>query len=319
MRLVTLAFFPLFFTACAPQGLDSYEGEEPGQSFEPSDDNESGSLELPESNHPPFVFEGVTWASQEDFVKSGRRCAFEMTDEEAALIEEELSALEEAGMVAPPASGSTINVYFHVIHSGSTGKLTATQVADQMSVLSAAYASTGFTFNLVSTDYTDNATWFAMGYGTSTEKTAKTALRQGGSADLNIYTANPGGGLLGWATFPTSYSSNPKDDGVVLLYSSVPGGSAAPYNLGDTATHEVGHWMGLYHTFQGGCKSSGDSVSDTEPEKSAAYGCPTGRDTCRGGSVDPITNFMDYTDDSCMNTFSSGQTSRMQTAWSTYR
>jgi hypothetical protein len=179
MRLVTLAFFPLFFTACAPQGLDSYEGEEPGQSFEPSDDNESGSLELPESNHPPFVFEGVTWASQEDFVKSGRRCAFEMSDEEAALIEEELSALEEAGMVAPPASGSTINVYFHVIHSGSTGKLTAAQVADQMSVLSAAYASTGFTFNLVSTDYTDNATWFAMGYGSSSREVGQVRLAPG--------------------------------------------------------------------------------------------------------------------------------------------
>jgi hypothetical protein len=277
----------------------------------------------------PFFFEGEEWQSQEDFVQAGRRCqTFHPDAETMAELEEEflfeLSQRPDSAFESLFTSPTYVNVYFHVIRKGtgvSNGDVTTTMINNQMTVLNNAYAGVGVKFQLISVDRTTNATWYTMSPGSTAEANAKAALRKGTADDLNIYTANPGGGLLGWATFPSSYAGAKSKDGVVLLYSSLPGGTAAPYNLGDTGTHEVGHWMGLYHTFQGGCsQTAGDYVSDTPAEKTAASGCPTGRDTCPTLSgLDPIRNFMDYTDDSCMNTFSSGQVSRMRAQWDAYR
>jgi Pregnancy-associated plasma protein-A len=214
-----------------------------------------------------------------------------------------------------------IPIYWHVIRSSNgAASLTTQQITDSISVMNAAYAGTSFSFTLVATDYSNNDTWYTAGYGSPAERDMKNALRQGGSNALNVYSNNMGGGLLGWATFPSSYASSPKLDGVVILESSVPGGSAVPYNEGDTLTHEAGHWLGLYHTFQGGCSKTNDYVSDTPQEKSSAYACPHGRDSCtRDPGVDPIYNFMDYTDDNCMFEFTPGQAARMSAQWDLYR
>ena len=277
----------------------------------------------------PFKWQDEEFVSQKAFIESGRRCATDHDPERIKDMERDFAQkLLARGGDAPElnVAGGVIPVYWHVINKGTgsaNGDIPASQITAQMNVLNAAYAGTGWSFSLVSTDRTTNSAWYAAGPGTTAQTQMKNALRQGSKNALNIYSSNIGGGLLGYATFPASYAGNPKDDGVVILYTSVPGGTAAPYNLGDTGTHEVGHWMGLYHTFQGGCASSsttgGDLVADTPAERSSAFGCPVGRNTCTSAGNDPITNFMDYTDDACMTQFTTGQDTRMDAQFTTYR
>jgi hypothetical protein len=214
-----------------------------------------------------------------------------------------------------------VPVRWHVVRSGtatSQGNIPDTWITNQIQVLNNAYSGTGFSFQLVSIDRTTNSQWYTGCYGGG-ERKMKKALAIDPANNLNIYSCRPSQGILGYAYLPNSFNEADFRHGVVLLDQSLPGGNASPYNLGDTATHEVGHYLGLYHTFQGGCQNPGDSVADTPAEASAAYGCPTGRDTCSSAGLDPITNFMDYTDDACMNTFSTGQSDRMHSMTSTYK
>lgn len=255
-----------------------------------------------------------------------RTCGTTISDERLAAAE----AHFQANKVVPnsfAALKATINVHFHVISKDSTlagGNIPDSQITDQISVMNKAYANSAITWVHASTDRTTNAAWFNnVGPDTSEQTAMKKALRIGNAKDLNIYTvgftSGAGAGLLGYATFPSSYAGAPNDDGCVILHSSLPGGTSAPYNLGQTLTHEAGHWVGLYHTFQGGCSGSGDQVADTPAEASSAFGCPSNRDTCSGAGVDPIHNFMDYTDDSCMTQFTTGQTTRLRSQIATYR
>ncbi|THH01883.1 hypothetical protein EW026_g915 [Hermanssonia centrifuga] len=259
----------------------------------------------------------------------GRACASHPSDEKVLEYEAHFAAhkVEKESFSTDAAAAATVSVYFHVISKDSTtagGNVPDSQLAAQITTLNQDYSGSGLTFTLAGTTRTVNSQWFnQVGPDSSLQTTMKKQLRQGGANALNVYTvgfvSGSGAGLLGYSTFPSDYSSNPTDDGVVMLFSSVPGGSTTNYNEGKTLTHEAGHWVGLYHTFQGGCSGSGDSVSDTPAEESPASGCPTGRDTCSSAGVDPIHNYMDYSYDSCMNQFTAGQISRLQSQIRTYR
>jgi hypothetical protein len=228
----------------------------------------------------------------------------------------------------------TIPVYWHIITT-SNGKANVSRlVPDQMQVLNTAFAGSGFSFDLQEVEVVANDAWFFAAAGSDEEVAMKAALRDGGPESLNIYTTN-GDVYLGWATFPFFYKFAPSYDGVVLYYETLPGtkfefsyetceepDDVITYNQGDTGTHEVGHWLGLDHTFaSGGCSHPGDNVNDTPIEAEPQFFCAP-RDSCVGPQfrgVDPITNFMDYVDDVCMDHFTSDQSTRMQRHWHAFR
>jgi hypothetical protein len=223
----------------------------------------------------------------------------------------------------------TIKVAAHVIRSKNKGGISVTKLRRQIHALNHGYAgvqkkggaNTQFRFKMVHHTLTYNRAWYAkMVPGSKQEKAAKHALHEGGAKTLNLYfIGNTSSGLLGWATFPQWYQRAPKMDGVVVLDGSIPGGYAVPYDQGKTATHEVGHWLGLYHTFQGGCGSSGDLVTDTPAESSPNFGCPKVRNTCIAPGNDPVHNYMDYSTDRCMYQFTRGQKNRITLNWYAFR
>lgn len=131
---------------------------------------------------------------------------------------------------------------------------------------------------------------------------------------LNLWVCKLGGGVLGYAQFPGGAAAT---DGVVITYTGFGniGTATAPYNLGRTATHEVGHWLNLRHIW-GDATCGNDLVSDTPPAQTSNFGCPTfphNLGVCSGNTTGEMTmNFMDYTDDACMYMFTAGQKARMQ-------
>jgi hypothetical protein len=215
----------------------------------------------------------------------------------------------------------TIPVFVHIIQRDDTregGNIPDEFVTAQLDVLNRAFsAASPFSFALQDVARVTNPAWYPIVRNSAAELEMKNQLRRGGNDTLNIYLGELNADLLGWATFPGT--GDRQLDGVVVRNETLPGGRMQQYNEGDTATHEVGHWLNLYHTFQGGCDDPGDHVADTPAEAAPARGCPEGQDTCEQPGADPVHNFMNYSSDACIDHFTSGQVDRMVDAWHAYR
>ena len=222
---------------------------------------------------------------------------------------------------------ASVLVWFHVISDGATGNVSQRVLDDQLAVLNLAFggfyggAKSGFSFTLAGVTRTDNADWYNARSNSNPERDMKQTLHRGGFETLNVYT-NLAGGFLGYAYLPGLPESHLWQDGIVLNWESMPGASprfAGRYDLGFTLAHEAGHWFNLEHTFFGGCNAKGDFVDDTPAMLVPTRGCPEGKDTCADPGLDPIHNYMDYSDDPCYNQFTAGQVARMQDAWLYHR
>ncbi len=225
--------------------------------------------------------------------------------------------------IEPPAPALiTIPVYFHIVtDDAGTGDVSDTVLNSQIAIMNTAFAggqgsgaaNTNYRFTLAGIDRTANTAWYTAGVNTADEVAMKTALHEGSADDLNIYVKLSDVG--GYSTFPWGYAAKPLEDGIVSPAAPIPG---------DGMAHEVGHWLGLYHTFQGGCNTSNDYVSDTPAEATPNRACPApaNLDTCTGGKFkgkDPTNNFMDYTPDACRDRFTAGQSSRMDVMYNAHR
>ena len=247
----------------------------------------------------------------------GRACATpEPTAEETAKLRASLlRALPQASQ-AP--IGGTIQVAFHVVHNGGVGNVSDAQIQEQMRELNHNFIGTGYRFSLASVDRTDHRRWFVLIPGSGEERHMKQALAIDPAHRLNVYTTAPRD-YYGWAYFPFSLPEDHTLHGIVIHYGTLPGGHLAPYNLGRTLTHEAGHYLGLFHTFQGGCEEPGDLVDDTPAEAIPNWECPESRNTCPSPGDDPIHNYMDYSADECYTEFTPGQDVRMDGIVPLYR
>jgi len=222
-----------------------------------------------------------------------------------------------------------IPVVVHIIHKNDgTGDLDNDRIRRQIQVLNEDYAAmkgtigengfnTKIQFKLMDITRTANDNW----HDDNDEVEYKTNLGWDQRRYCNIYV-NSASGYLGYAYYAQDSSAVGVLDGIVMLYEAFGGRDegSAPYNQGRTLVHEMGHYLGLQHTFEGNaCNNTyqtGDRIVDTPAEENEHYEC-TQTDTC--GTPDPIYNYMNYTPDSCMNQFTEEQANRMVCSLLNYR
>jgi hypothetical protein len=221
------------------------------------------------------------------------------------------------------AGSVQIPIAFHVVYAGTKGRVTDRQNATLMNNLNAAFSGSPFSFLLASVDRTSNKRWY--GDCLKYEQTIKRRLAVDPRHTLNIYTCKTSnfpqtGGILGFAYFPFMFPENSYMHGAVLHPALMPGGHPEVGVYGLIVAHEIGHYLGLYHTFQGGCGANGDFVADTPAEAKPTGTCAAGTDTCPAiAGLDDVSNFMNYGDDLCMNHFTPGQIQRMVEQTSAFR
>ncbi|TGE17777.1 M43 family zinc metalloprotease [Hymenobacter elongatus] len=229
----------------------------------------------------------------------------------------------------------TIPVVVHVVYNTAAQNVSQAQIDAQIQVLNDDFAKTNSDASLIPSAFTGVAAGtsvrFVLAKRTPTGAASTGVIRKStkirsfssndfvkytskGGSDawpasqyLNLWLCNLGQGLLGYAQFPGGAAAT---DGVVCLYSSVPGGTASNYNKGRTATHEVGHWLNLRHIW-GDASCGNDLVSDTPTQQTSNGGCPTFPKVTCGNQGDMSMNYMDYTYDACMYMFTGGQSARM--------
>lgn len=244
-----------------------------------------------------------------------------------------------------------IPVVFHIIGNSSVNKITELNIEEQLNILNEDYGkiegtngygngvNMNITFCKASVDETGSITdGIVYIYGNypgfnhilpdndpNSDLSLKSLSHWNANKYLNIYIAELTGGVLGYATFPWDLDIAPERDGVVIDPDFLGYSSDPKYNLGRTCTHEVGHWLGLYHPFQKGinnnetscensdCSLNGDLVCDTPPVSAPNFNCPC-VNSCHSDNPDIndlVENYMDYTDDVCMNMFTQGQKERV--------
>ncbi|MNF24020.1 Pregnancy-associated plasma protein-A [compost metagenome] len=222
-----------------------------------------------------------------------------------------------------------IPVIVNVLYKTAAENISDAQIQSQIDVLNQDFNATNSDFNSVPSLFSGVAANVGITFVLETinrKATTKTSwgtrdamkkTKQGGlnptspTTKLNIWACTIGGGILGYAQFPGGSSAT---DGVVIdsKYFGLSGTASYPYNLGRTATHEVGHWMNLRHIW-GDATCGSDLVADTPTHNTANYGVPVfpHYSTCTGTPVEMTMNYMDYTDDRGMYMFSNGQKSRI--------